>query len=86
VEVLGWSGWIRSSTFFLGFCSSLQEDIQLLSDVVNCGYLGLGFFDKVVLLLLEFLSPFVESLAFGELKVQPVDYELVRVIEDLFSF
>ena len=39
----------------------LQEDIQLLSDIVNCGNLGLGFFDEVILLLLELLPPLVES-------------------------
>jgi len=58
----------------------LQEDVQLLSNVVYCGDLGLGVFDEVIFLLLELISPFVESLAFGEFKLQPVDYELVRVI------
>jgi len=53
----------------LGFGGSLQENIQLLSDVVDCGHLGFCFFDKVVLLLLKFLPPFVEPLAFGEFKV-----------------
>ena len=38
-----------------------HEDIQLLSDIVNRGDFGLGFFDKVVFLLLELLSPFIES-------------------------
>jgi len=44
----------------------LQEDIQLLSNVVDCGDLGLGFFDEVVFLLLELLSPFVESVYASE--------------------
>lgn len=39
----------------------LQEDVQLLSNVINCGDFGLGFLDEVILLLLELLSPFVES-------------------------
>ena len=40
----------------------LQEDIQLLSNVVNSGDLGLGFLDEIIFLLLELLSPFVESM------------------------
>lgn len=39
-----------------------QEDIQLLPNVVNRGNLGLCFFDKVILLLLELLFPFVEPI------------------------
>ena len=40
----------------------LQENIQLLSNVIDCSNLGLGFSDKVIFLLLELLSPFVESM------------------------
>ena len=50
---------------FLAWCERertyLQEDIQLLSNVVNCGDLGLGFSDEIILLLLELFSPFVKS-------------------------
>ena len=39
---------------------NLQEDIQLLSNVIDCGNLGLRFLNKVILLLLELISPFLE--------------------------
>jgi hypothetical protein len=38
----------------------LQEDVQLLSDVVNRGNLGFCFLYEVILLLLELFSPFLK--------------------------
>jgi len=44
----------------IGEYTHLQEDIQLLSDVVDCGDLGLCFLDKIVFFLLELPLPPVE--------------------------
>lgn len=45
----------------IGEHAYLQEDIQLLPDIVDCGDFGLGFLDRLVLSLLELLSLFFES-------------------------